>query len=72
MELQRHKRWRLISASICLLVVVLLYAPLAEQRGLPTKLLAVPRINVQSRGIIIKKLLLRLRIRWIADMACPE
>jgi len=29
MELQGHKRWRLISASICLLVVVLLYAPLA-------------------------------------------
>ena len=29
MELQRHKRWRSISASICLLVVVLLYAPLA-------------------------------------------
>src|SRR6267378_22461 len=29
MELQRLKRWRSISASICLLVVVLLYAPLA-------------------------------------------
>src|SRR5437867_11174922 len=29
MELPRHKRWRSISASICLLVVVLLYAPLA-------------------------------------------
>src|SRR5713101_8984346 len=29
MELQRHKRWRLISASVCLLVIVLLYAPLA-------------------------------------------
>jgi len=29
MELPRHKRWRSISASICLLVVVMLYAPLA-------------------------------------------
>src|SRR5882762_6845837 len=29
MEPLRYKRWRLISASICLLVVVLLYAPLA-------------------------------------------
>ena len=28
MESVSHKRWRLISASICLLVVVLLYAPL--------------------------------------------
>jgi len=28
MKLQRHKRWRSISASICLLVVVFLYAPL--------------------------------------------
>src|SRR5882762_2783297 len=29
MESRIHQRWRLISASICLLVVVLLYAPLA-------------------------------------------
>ena len=29
MESGSHKRWRLISASICLVVVVLLYAPLA-------------------------------------------
>src|SRR6266404_8713573 len=29
MESPRHKRWRSISAGICLLVVVLLYAPLA-------------------------------------------
>src|SRR5712664_4255203 len=29
MEPSRHKRWRSVSASICLLVVVLLYAPLA-------------------------------------------
>src|SRR3977135_2724228 len=29
MESRSHQRWRLISASICLLVVVLLYAPLA-------------------------------------------
>jgi hypothetical protein len=29
MESSRHKRWRSISASICLLVVVFLYAPLA-------------------------------------------
>jgi hypothetical protein len=29
MQTARHNRWRSISASICLLVVVLLYAPLA-------------------------------------------
>lgn len=29
MELPRHKRWRSVSASICLLIVVFLYAPLA-------------------------------------------
>src|SRR5882672_12471685 len=29
MESPRHRRWRSISTSICLLVVVLLYAPLA-------------------------------------------